>query len=322
MAVVPLLGGLVALSVGAELVVRGGTRLARHVGISPLVVGLTVVALGTSMPELAVGIDASRQGFGSLAVANIAGTNTANLLLVLGLTTLAAPLALHSRVLRTDLPVMTGAALLLVAAAWDGHLARWEGVVLLVGAVAYTVLIVRSARAEADDVRAEFAHEFGASDAGPPMRSIAKRLAQTLAGVGVVVVGADWLVGGAEDLARQLGVSDAFIGLTVVAIGTSAPEIFTAAVATLRHDRDIAVGNLFGSSTYNIVAILGTSILSAPGGIEVDRELVRVDIPVMAAVVLVCIPVFWTGRRISRLEGAAMVAAYLAYLGYLVVLRT
>lgn len=314
--------GLVALVAGAEGVVRGGSRVAAGLGISPIVVGVTVVSIGASAPELAVGIDAAVAGNGSLAVGNIAGTNVVNLLLILGLSAAIRPLTLHAQTLRLDLPVMVGAAVLVTALAWNGHLSRLEGVVMVALAVVYTLVIVRVARRERAVVVAEYAREFAT---GPAPRHSTRfflgNSALLLAGIAVVVLGADWLVEGSVGLARTHGLSEAVIGLTIVAVGTSAPELVTTVVSTLRGDRDIAVGNLLGSSVFNLLLILGVTTIVPAGGIVVEHELTRIDLPIMVAVALLCVPVFRTDRRVSRLEGSVFVVLYLVYLAYLLLAR-
>ncbi len=313
------LAGLAALIVGSEMPIRRGSRLAALVGIPPILIGLTVVAIGTSTPELAVGIEAAL-GSGSLAMGNIAGTNTFNILFILGLSAVLAPLALEMRTLRFDLPVMTGAAIALLAMSWDGVLTRTEGAVLVGAALAYTAAIVYSAKRESRGVKAEFAAEYAIPQNGTK-RKVATNLALLVVGIAVVVVGADWLVAGAVELARMMGVSDAFIGLTVVAIGTSSPELVTTIVSTLRQERDIAVGNLIGSSVYNILFILGVTALAPSTGISVEPALIQIDLPVMTAAALVCVPVFLSGRRITQVEGVLFVGAYVGYLSYLIIVR-
>ncbi|WP_248305668.1 calcium/sodium antiporter [Agromyces sp. H66] len=316
--------GLLATIGGAELLVRGGTRLAARLGISPMVIGVTVVSLGTSIPELAIGIDAALRGSGSLALGNIAGTNTLNLLLILGLAAVVQPLTLRSQVIRLDLPIMVAAAVALLLVALDGVVTRLDGAALIALGLLYSVLIVRAAHHESVATRVEFAREFGE----PRIRAVSAKgrtvrdVIWLVAGIGVIVVGADWLVNGAVDLARGFGVSEALIGLTIVAIGTSAPELVTAIVATIRRERDIAVGNLIGSSVYNIVFIFGVTSMVASDGVRVEPELIAIDLPVMVAATVACIPVFITGSRMRRLEGAAFVVAYVVYLGTLVFLRT
>lgn len=319
-----VLAGLAALVVGAELLVRGGTHLAARLGVSPMVIGVTVVSLGTSAPELAIGIDAAATGNGSLALGNIAGTNTLNLLLILGIAALIRPLTLRSHAIRLDLPAMVAAAVILLLLAVDGAVSRADGVVLVILGVVYTAVVVAAARRESRAIRAEFAREFGERPVPPEgARARAIRAAVALvAGIGIIVLGADWLVDGAVELATGFGVPVSVIGLTIVAIGTSAPELATAIVATIRRERDIAVGNLLGSSVYNILIVFGIAALVPDGGIDVDRDLVAVDLPVMVAATIACIPVFLTGRRMQRIEGGVFVAAYLVYLSSLLLLRT
>ncbi|MEZ0339962.1 calcium/sodium antiporter [Mycobacterium sp. pV006] len=323
------LGGLALVIAGAEVMVRGGAEVAVRLGISPIVIGLTVVSIGTSMPELAVGVVAAADGSGALAVGNIAGTNVVNVLLILGLSALLVPLMLQSRTIRFELPIMAAAALLLWALAADGVLSRLDGAVLVVCAVVYTVAVIRSARTESREVVEEFAAELVTEFSTDAMGVVTMRrhrtavyVAMTLGGIAVLVVGADWLVDGAVGMARQFGVSDALIGLTVVAVGTSAPELVTTLVSTIRGDRDIAIGNLIGSSIYNILLILGITCLVPAQGLLLPSSLVDIDLPIMVAVALVCIPIFITGRRVSRLEGGLMVSAYAAYLTFLLLTQT
>lgn len=312
--------GLALLIFGAELLVRGGSGLAVRLGISPLVVGLTIVAVGTSTPELAIGIEAALQGNGALAVGNIAGTNCVNILLILGLSAAMRPLPLRLETVRFELPAIVGASLAKLLLAADGLLSRRDGALLVLLGALFTLGIVRSARRESAAARRDYAAEYGVIR--NDWQGILVEAGKLLAGIAIVVVGAKWLVGGAVDLARLWDVSDAFIGLTIVAIGTSAPELVTTIVSTMRNERDIAIGNLIGSSVYNILAILGITCLVPAGGVAVPEVLIWVDIPVMVAVALACIPVFLTGRRVSRTEGAVFVAIYLLYLAFLLGSRT
>lgn len=314
--------GLAALVLGAEVMVRGGAQIAARLSISPIVIGLTVVSIGTSLPELAVGVVAAREGSGALAVGNIAGTNVINLLLILGLSALILPLAMAARTLSFELPVMAGAAVLLLLLAVDGHLSRVDGIILVTGAVVYTVTLVQLTRRETRAVVTEYDVAYADMEATGRTRPTVLYVVLMLVGIAVVVLGAGWLVDGAVGMARSFGVSDALIGLTVVAIGTSAPELATTLVSTLRGNRDIAVGNLLGSSIYNILLILGVTSLVAADGLVLPASLVRIDIPIMAAVALACVPIFVTGRRVSRGEGGAMVAAYAAYLTFVLVTQT
>ncbi len=314
--------GLALLILAAELIVRHGSSLALALGVNPLVLGLTIVAVGTSAPELAVGITASLGGSGALAVGNIAGTNLVNILLILGLSALLRPLPLHQRTLRMDLPMMLVAALLMTALAWDGLLSPGNGLVMLLVAVAYTTVIIRQSRREPRSVKKEFAQMYGREGARLPDTNESRMGINSLflaVGLGLSVLGADWLVDAAVEMARAFGMGEAVIGLTIVAIGTSAPELVTTIVGTLRNERDVAVGNLLGSSIYNILAILGIPSLIAPGGIPVERDLLLFDIPLMTAVAVLCIPVFISGRNVSRVEGGSFVTLYLGYLVFLLV---
>jgi cation:H+ antiporter len=266
-----------------------------------MMIGLTVVSLGTSVPELAVGIDAAGRGNGGLAVGNIVGTNLVSLLLILGLSAALVPIALHRATLRYDLPAMTAAALLLYLVAIDGTLTRSDGIVLLLGGLAYTAGLVQVGRREtaapAEDAPADV---VATADRPRPLRQVLL----LLVALAVVVIGAELLVDGSVRSARSLGVSDAIIGLTIVAIGTSAPELVTTIVSTLRGERDLAIGNLIGSSIYNIGAVLGLTVVVAPHGIAVPDEVRVADLGLLVVATAAAVPVFISGKRISRLEGA------------------
>ena len=270
-----------------------------------------------------MGIEAALLGKGSLAVGNIAGTNTVNILLILGLSAWLLPLPVENRTLRYDLPAMALSAMALVVMAADGVLTRLEGAVLLFGAIVYTAGIIASTRRARPSEKAEFAREFSRAptDDGGLFGVLWSTLLLILS-IAIVVIGADWLVRGASDLARVIGVSDAFIGLTIVAIGTSSPELVTTVISTLRNERDIAIGNLIGSSAYNILVILGIPALVPSGGIAVEQPLILIDIPISGLVALACIPIFLSSRMVSRIEGASFVCAYFLYLIYLVLLRS
>ena len=308
-----IVAGLAGLLIGADLLVRGGAALASQLGVQPIVVGLTVVALGTSLPELAIGVDAVRQGSPGLAVGNIVGTNLVNILFILGLSALIRPIAFERRTLRFDLPAMTGASLALWLLALDGSLTRVDGTILFVGGVTYTAGIIWTSRRESEAVRADYA-----SRSERTTRALFRGL-MLLAGIGLVLAGAELLVDGAIDVARSLEVSEATIGLTVIAIGTSAPELVTTVTSTLRGERDIAVGNLLGSTVYNIALILGITVLVAPAALEIPQQVITADLLVLAVVAVITVPVLLSGHRVSRVEGGAFVAAYLGYLIWLTV---
>ena len=311
-----IVAGLAGLLIGADLLVRGGAALASHLGVRPIVIGLTVVALGTSLPELAVGIDAVRQGSPGLAVGNIVGTNLVNILLILGVSALIRPIAFERRTLRFDLPAMTAATLALWLLALDGSLSRVDGTILCLGGLAYTAGIIRTSRREPAPVHADYAARSEAV-AVRGRRALLLRGLTVCAGIGLVLLGAELLVDGSIEVARSLEVDEATIGLTVIAIGTSAPELVTTLTSTFRGDRDIAVGNLLGSTVYNIALVLGITVLAAPAALHIPQEVIAADLLVLAVVGLITVPVLLSGDRMSRAEGGAFVAAYLGYLAWL-----
>lgn len=319
--VVLLIFGLVLVVGGAESILRGSTRLAAALGVSPMVIGLTIVSVGTSAPELAVGITAASEGRGMLAVGNIAGTNVFNILFILGLSALLRPLPLQLGSIRLDLPVMVSAALALIVMSSDGVLSRLDGAILLTAAILYTVALARQSKKERSAAQREFQEEYGRPQRMTSASALVC-LALIVAGIAITVWGAHVLVNAAVSLARLVGVSDAIIGLTIVAIGTSAPEFATTMISTWQNERDVAIGNLIGSTSYNILAILGVTCLVTPGGVPVSDEILWIDIPLAAAAALICIPVFATGRRVSRREGAFFVTVYVVYLTILLVWRT
>lgn len=312
--------GLVFLTGGGELLIRGSTRLASLLGISPLIIGLTIVAFGTSAPELAVSLQAAFAGNASIAVGNVAGSNQFNLLFILGLCAIISPLLVQSQLIKVDVPIMVVCSALVTALAWDGRITRSEGVVLALLAVAYTALQVILSRRDKKSVQEEFAAEYGSppSEKTAPWLGTLRSLAFVAAGGVCLVFGADWLVQGAVSLAHFFGVSDAMIGLTLVAAGTSLPEVVTSVLATLKGERDIAVGNVVGSNIYNLLLILGASSALSPEGIKVIPSLAHFDLPLMAVAAAVSLPVFVSGKRISRWEGALFFTAYVGYTVYLV----
>jgi len=313
-----LLGGLGCLLLGAELLVRGASRLAALVGISPLVIGLTVVAFGTSAPELAVSVRSALSGGADVAVGNVVGSNIFNILLILGISALITPLAVTSKLCRIDVPLMVGCSLLVFLLALDGRLGRLEGALLFLGIVAYTGFAILAGRREKPEVQEEYADAFGTTRRRE--RPALMNTLLVLAGLLLLVVGADWLVDGAIAVARLLGASELLIGLTIVATGTSLPEVATSIVASVRGERDIAVGNVVGSNIFNLLAVLGASALAAPSGIAFSDQALQRELPVMIAVALACLPVFLTGGKISRGEGLYFLLAYAAYLTYQIML--
>lgn len=307
--------GLITLVIGAEGLVRGASRLAVSFGISPLVVGLTVVAFGTSAPEMAVSVGSALNGNPDIAIGNVVGSNIANVLLILGIAAIIAPLLVAEQIIRQEIPIMIGASVLLVVMALDGSIGRLEAFALVMLVIAYTVFLIRQSRTASKAIEDEFASEIPTSTWD---RHWATQTLLVIAGLGMLVLGADWLVSAAVSFARAFGVSDLVIGLTVVAIGTSMPEIATSIVAALRGQRDIAVGNVVGSNVFNIGAVLGVTGLIAPGGLPVSEAARNFDLWVMLAVAFACLPILITGREIARWEGGIFLAYYAAYTAWLV----
>lgn len=310
------IAGLVLLVGGAELLVRGASGLAARVGISPLVIGLTVVAFGTSSPELAVSIGSAWSGDADIALGNVIGSNIFNVLFILGLAAAITPLVVAQQLIRLDVPLMIGATVLLLLLALDGSIGRLDGLVLAGAVAAYTAFLIRQSRKESSRVVLdEYEEAFGEEPRAPawPLQ-----LGAVVAGLGLLVLGSRWLVGAAVELAGALGVSDLIVGLTIVAAGTSLPEVATSVIASLRGERDIAVGNVVGSNIFNILAVLGLSSLVSPDGIAVAPAMVTFDIPIAITVALACLPIFFTGHLIARWEGALFLAYYLAYTLYLI----
>ncbi|HCG41138.1 MAG TPA: sodium:calcium antiporter [Pseudomonas sp.] len=322
MTFVYLIAGLVLLVAGAEVLVRGAAKLAAQFGISPLVIGLTVVAFGTSAPETAVSVQAALNGSGDIAIGNVVGSNIANVLLILGMTALIAPLVVSRQLIRLDVPIMIGASLVTFGLAWDGELSRIDGALLFTAVVVYTLfLIISSRREKAAEVDDEFAKEFGLDEPAKPHAGLINA-GLVIAGLVLLVVGSNFLVEGAVALARALGLSELVIGLTVIAIGTSLPELATSIMAAFRGERDIAVGNIVGSNIFNLLCVLGLASLVSPQAIGVSSNALAFDFPVMIAVAVACLPIFFAGYCIKRWEGALFVAYYVAYTLYLVLTST
>lgn len=313
--------GLALLILGGEALVRGASRLATALGLSPLVVGLTVVAFSTSAPELAVTVSSAWRGQPDIAIGNIVGSNISNILLILGLSALVAPLIVSQQLVRVDVPLMLGASVLMLFLVSDGQVSSLEGGEALILLFLYVALAIVASRRETERVKREYADEFGAATPQARRRWPINALLAAV-GVAMLVVGAQWLVDGAVAVARLLGLSELIIGLTIVAVGTSLPELATSVVATLRGERDIAVGNVVGSNIFNILSVLGLTALVAPNGIPVAPAAISFDIPIMIAVAAACLPVFFNGYRIERWEGALFLGYYVAYLAYLVLAAT
>jgi cation:H+ antiporter len=334
-----ILLGLVLLVAGGELLVRGASGLATRIGMSSLVVGLTVVAFATSAPELAVTLGAVMGGEPGLAVGNVVGSSIANVLMILGSSAIILPLLVKVQLVRIDIPFMAALSILFLLLAIDGGFSRVDGLILLVLLVLYiAVAIILSRRdGHVDELRGPGASIATASagrvgqtarTSGDTMTeavedveargSIGRDLVLVLIGVALLVVGANILVKGATGIATAFGVSDLIVGLTVVAIGTSLPELATSIVAVRRGQRDLAVGNVVGSNIFNIGAVAGLAAMISPTGLPVPESALALDIPLMIAASVVLLPLAFTGSVIARWEGGLLVALYVSYLLYTV----
>ena len=313
-----LFAGLMLLVVGAEALVRGASKLAAILGISPLIIGLTVVAFGTSSPEMAVSIQSSFAGQPDIALGNVLGSNIFNVLFILGVSALASPLIVAQQLIRLDVPIMIGASLLLLLFALDGKINQSDGVILFIGILTYLGFLLYQGRKENQpDVQAE-----GASADTPASATATTwivNLGLIVVGLLLLVQGSRWLVESAIAIARSMGVSELVIGLTIVAAGTALPELATSVLASIKGERDIAVGNIVGSNIFNILAVLGLSAAISPtGGVAVSDAALRFNIPVLIAVAIACLPIFFTGNLITRWEGFGFMAYYAVYATYLV----
>lgn len=314
--------GLVLLVVGADGLVKGAARLAASIGIPSLVIGLTVVAFGTSAPELAVSIRSALAGQSEMAIANVVGSNIFNVLFILGLAAIITPLAISRQLIRQDVPLMVLASMLVFYMIRDGVLSRLDAGILVVLLLAYTVfLFVQGKRTEATE-RASGAASTEQDDEVDALISGTHPTWQNLlwivGGLACLVAGANLLVNSAVNIARAFAVSEAVIGLTIVAVGTSLPEVMTSIVASIKGQRDIAVGNVVGSNIFNLLAVLGVSGVLSSNGLAGNEQLVQQDFPVMLAVALLCVPLFFTGAILSRIEGALFFILYLAYTLFLI----
>ncbi len=308
--------GLLLLLWGGEWLVRGASRIALVAGISPLVIGLTVVAFGTSAPELGVSVVAAIEGKADIAVGNAVGSSIMNILLILGVAALIAPIIVSRQLIRWDVPVMIVVTFIAYLFSLDGIISPLDGTILVILLLLYTMWSVRLGRQAAKEAKEQ--RGPGTTDAW----SIVRNAAFIVAGLGMLVVGSQWLVDGAVVLATAIGVSELVIGLTVIAVGTSLPEIATSIIAAMRGERDIAVGNVVGSNIFNILSVVGISAASVEGGLTVAPAVLSFDFPVLLAVSVACLPVFFANGTISRWEGALFLGYYAAYTAYLVMAST
>jgi len=295
-----ILGGLLGLFFGGEALVRGSVGIARRMAIPPLLIGLTVVGFGTSTPELLVSVDAAWRGVPDIALGNIIGSNIANILLIIGVSALVWPIAVAVGTLRRDTGVMVAAAVVLLPLFYLGQIGRLSGLLLFVGLIGYLVWAYRqpgAAAPEADDV--------------PAPASILVSVLWVAGGLVALMLGARFLVDGAVNIARGYGISEAFIGLTIVAVGTSLPELATSLIAALRKQSEIAIGNIVGSNIFNVLGILGVTAMITP--IPVSGRFLSFDLPIMIALSVGFAALLLTRPVIGRGVGMAMLAGYVAY---------
>lgn len=319
-----MLGGLVCLAIGGELLVRGASHLAALVGISPLVIGLTVVAFGTSSPELAVSIQAGLAGKSDIAIGNVIGSNIFNILFILGACALISPLIVAVQLIRREVPFMIAVSLLLAVLALDSTIGWSDGLLLFSLLLGYIVWSIYASRKESAAVQDEYVQEYGLQKLRerPTVAIWVMQLGMIIVGLGLLALGSNWLVESATTIARSIGISDVVIGLTIVAAGTSLPEVVASIVATLKQERDIAIGNAVGSNIFNILGILGIASLVTPGGLVVAPSVITFDLPVMIAVAFAVMPIFVSGLSINRWEGALFLGYYVAYTVYLIMAAT
>ena len=303
-------GGLVLLYFGADWLVQGAVTLALHLGLSPLIVGLTVVALGTSVPEALVSVQAAIGHQGGIALGNVIGSNILNIALILGLSSLILPLKVDSHIVKADVPLLTGATFMLVVLLEDFHISRMEGAFLLLCIVFYVtgnIMTVKRTSPEEDKIE-------GMEIPEDPGKTLWRDVGFLILGIVTLGFGANFLVTGAVDLARIFGLSEALIGLTIVSIGTGTPELATALMATFRKTPDLAIGNVVGSNLFNIMFVLGIAGLVAPLD---GKGISSVDLYVMLGVTILLLPTVWTGRILDRKEGFLFLAIYVGYLYHL-----
>ena len=305
-----IVGGLVLLFFGADWLVKGAVTMALHLGLSPLIVGLTVVALGTSLPEALVSVKASLDNQGGIALGNVIGSNILNIALILGLSALIQPLKVDSHIVKADVPLLVGASFLLMVLLEDFHISRMEGALLLLGIVFYVcgnIMTVKRTSPEEDKIE-------GMEIPEDPSKNLFRDIGFLILGLIALAFGSSFLVSGAVDLARIWGLSEALIGLTIVSIGTGTPELATALMAAYRKTADIAIGNAVGSNLFNIMFVVGLAGLVAP----MDATGIKSsDLYVMFGLTILLLPTVWTGMVLDRKEGFLFLGVYVAYIYYL-----
>jgi cation:H+ antiporter len=303
--------GLVGLLVGGEWLIRSASRLATALGVPTVVVGLTVVALGTSMPELVVSVSAALGGVSDVALGNVVGSNIANIGLIIGLAGLIAPLVLHVTLIRREIPIMIGASVVVLLMALDGTIGQADGIVLVLGYAVFTFVLYRFSRPASEN--AEVAEGVAEVEGQPVSISPVRELGVLVISIIVLIAGAQFIVGGAVNIARTVGISELVIGLTLVSVGTSLPEIATTLIAARRGHSDLAAGNAVGSNIANLLVILAVTSIIRP--VPVPDQVLRLDLPIMIAFAVVIVPLAWN-RRLERWQACVLLFGYAAFLTY------
>lgn len=309
--------GFCCLFIGAELLVRGAVRLSIALNMSPLIIGLTVVAFGTSSPEMAVSIQSALMGEEDISVGNVVGSNIFNILFILGLSSIILPIGISKELVRSDVPIMLGVSVITYLFCLDNTLSRLEGLILFGGMVSYTVFLIRYGKFENSHIS-----DGKLKQSRGPFKSPALGTLASLLGLALLILGSRLLVKASVAIATALGVREIVIGLTLVAAGTSLPEVATTVIAGIKRQRDIAVGNVIGSNIFNLLAVLGPSAFLSKNGIGIQQTLLRFDFPIMLAASFACLPIFFTGYTIARWEGFLFLGYYVAYTVYLILHAT
>ncbi len=312
-----LAAGLVVLTAGARCLIYGASSIALRIGISQLVIGLTVVAFGTSAPELAVSLRSVYAGQPEIAIGNVVGSSIFNILFILGLSAALRPLVVQQQLIRFDTPLMLIVSLAVLVLSADGRIERLNGILMFTCLILYLFFLIRSNKRQISDVlKSETDKAVQPSFFRTNWRLLADLFSIVL-GLGMLVLGGQWCLDASVSLARGFGVSELVIGLTIVACGTSLPEIATSVVASMQNKGDIALGNVVGSNIFNLLFVLGLTAIASPNGLEVSPHAANIDMVVMVVSAALCLPMMYTGKLISRCEGLLLFSGYLAYVGFL-----
>ncbi len=311
--------GLITLIAGAEILVRGASRLAAVFGVSPLVIGLTIVAFGTSSPELAVSVQSALANQADISIGNVIGSNIFNIFFILGIAALIRPIKIAEQLIKLDAPIMVGVSVFALVLALDGWLSRLEGIILISLLIVYIIFTLWASKKEKKDVQDEYAEEYSSNES-KGWKTISKNLFFVAAGLVMLYFGSNWLVEAAIIIARTFGVSELVIGLTIVAAGTSMPEVATSIVAAMKGEGDISAGNVIGSNIFNILGVLGVAAATTPESIPVAVNIIRFDLPIAIFAAVVTIPVFIVDNYISRYDGLIFFS-YFVFYNVLVVMR-